>query len=187
MEKTRGYFFFHNLNTCIGCCACQTACKDKNNLCPGEFFRRVEQVPMPETGRLRFYSGACCHCGEPACVAICPNGAFFKAEDGTVLHDDGKCIGCGKCLWACPYGAISLSLDKGVAHKCDGCYDLRQKGLEPACVAACVNRSLQFGKTDGRCGEAELVSALPEWLPDAGTDPSIRIHLSQNRREKGEG
>ena len=149
-RKTENFTFFHNTDTCIGCCACQVACKDKNNLQAGEFFRRVLLVHPSDGGRDRFLSLSCSHCEDPACVAVCPNGAFYKAEDGTVLHDDGKCIGCGKCVWACPFGEVSLSIERGVAQKCDSCIDLRKEGKEPACVAACVNRSLQYGKTDGR-------------------------------------
>ena len=143
------FYFYHNTETCVGCCACQLACKDHNNLAPGEFYRRVRQASFPGEEKARFYSASCNHCERPMCVAACPNGAFYKEADGTVRHDDGKCIGCGKCLWACPYGSISLSKERGVAQKCTGCYDRRQQGLDPACVAACINRSLQWGKTDG--------------------------------------
>lgn len=171
------FFFYHNMDTCIGCGACQTACKDKHDLPAGEFFRRVTEVMPAGSEKPRFYSGACCHCEQPACIAVCPNGAFDQAADGTVLHDDGKCIGCGKCLWSCPYGAISLSSERGVAQKCDGCFERRAAGLEPACVAACVNRSLQFGKTDGRCGTDPLQRTISGCLPDAAqTQPRIRIH-----------
>lgn len=170
------FYFYHNIYTCIGCCACQAACKDHNNLPPGEFFRRVAEIRDPDTGKHHFYSGNCNHCESPVCVAVCPNGAFYQAEDGTVLHDDGKCIGCGKCLWSCPYGAISLSRERGVAQKCSGCLERRRQGQEPACVAACVNRSLQFGRTDGRCDERPLLRTIPGILPDAElTRPRLRI------------
>ena len=119
------------------------------------------------------------------CVAACPNGAFYKEADGTVRHDDGKCIGCGKCLWACPYGSISLSKERGVAQKCTGCYDRRQQGLDPACVAACINRSLQWGKTDGRCDETTLHSWLPAVLPEPGkTGPRTKINCAILPREE---
>ncbi len=167
------YTFFHNTDTCIGCGACQVACKDQHNLREGEFFRRVVQLWPEGTSKPHFYSAACCHCENPACVAACPNDAFFRAPDGTVLHDDGKCISCGRCVWSCPFGAISLSKTRGVAQKCDGCIDRRRQGLEPACVAACVNGSLQFARTDGRCTEAE---SDPAKLLDGQTHPRIRVH-----------
>lgn len=169
------FFFFHNTDTCIGCCACQVACKDRNNLLPGEFFRRVVELRISGDSRPHFYSGSCCHCREPACISACPNGAFYKAEDGTVLHDDSKCIGCGKCVWSCPFGEISLSREHGVAQKCDGCMDRREKGLEPACVGACVNGSLCFRTTDGRVsGEDDTAKLGGAFAGETG--PQVRIH-----------
>lgn len=170
------FVFYHNTDTCIGCCACQVACKDLHDLLPGEFFRRVVELTLPG-GETRFYSGACCHCQDPACVAACPNGAFTKAPDGTVLHDAGLCIGCGKCLWSCPFGAISLSRQHGTAQKCDGCLDRRAQGLEPACTAACVNGSLCFGTTDGRVQGDDDTAALGGPFASA-TGPRIRVHWS---------
>lgn len=171
--------FIHNMDTCVGCSACQVACKDHNNLQPGEFFRRVAEVALPGNGKAAFCSVACNHCEQPACIEACPNGAFYKAPDGTVLHDDGRCIGCGKCRWACPYGAISLSKEKGTAQKCDGCYDRRLAGLEPACVAACINRSLQWGNGEGTC-----TLCLPGMLPPPEqTGPRARIRCTQLEEE----
>lgn len=140
--------FEHNRDTCIGCCACQVACKDKNNLPPGEFFRKVK-VQSSLEGKTYFVSVSCFHCEDAACIAACPNGAFYRAKDGTVRHDDGACIGCGRCVWSCPHGAVSLSRERGVAQKCTGCADLREKGREPACAAACVNRSLRVRDITG--------------------------------------
>lgn len=145
-------FYFH-MNTCIGCGACQVACKDLNKLQPGEFFRRVDVVRLKD-GRLHGYSGACNHCEEPACVAVCPTGAMYKTEEGPVLHDDGLCIGCGSCISACPYGAVSFSKTRGFAQKCDSCIALREAGMEPACVSACPTHSLGYGEIEPR---ADLV------------------------------
>lgn len=166
------FFFFHNTQTCIGCCACQVACKDKNHLLPGEFFRRVVLLRLPDVSKPHFYSVSCGHCENAVCISACPNGAFFRTEDGTVLHEDGKCIGCGKCLWSCPFGAISMSAQKGVAQKCDGCLDFRRNGLMPACVGACVNGSLQFSSTNGVIGtDRSLGGNLP-----AKTKPRNRVY-----------
>lgn len=171
------FYFYHNTDLCVGCCACQTACKDHNHLVPGEYFRRVSAVTV--NGKQRFFSGACNHCEHPACLAVCPNGAYYRAEDGTVLHDAAKCIGCGQCTWACPYGAPALSRTLGIARKCDGCYDRRQEGKNPACVDACINRALQFGRTDGREGGDQLLPTIPGVLPDPSeTMPRLRVHCS---------
>lgn len=169
--------FYHNMETCIGCGACQTACKDHNNLSTGNFFRRVAEITLSD-GRKRFFSGSCNHCEKPACVAVCPNGAFYIASDGLVLHDDGKCVGCGRCVWACPYGSVSLNLERGVAQKCLGCGDYGRRGEEPPCVAACVNRSLKLADNDGGCKDARVRSTIAGVLPsDAITQPKLKIYL----------
>ena len=123
------FYFYHNTETCVGCCACQLACKDHNNLASGEFYRRVRQASFPGEEKARFYSASCNHCERPMCVAACPNGAFYKEADGTVRHDDGKCIGCGKCAKNCPAGAISgkikspYHINNDVCIKCGSCKD----------------------------------------------------------------
>lgn len=180
------FYFYHNTETCVGCCACQLACKDHNNLAPGEFYRRVRPGPRSRAKRRHaFIPRRATTVSSPCASPRALNGAFYKEADGTVRHDDGKCIGCGKCLWACPYGSISLSKERGVAQKCTGCYDRRQQGLDPACVAACINRSLQWGKTDGRCDETTLHSWLPAVLPEPGkTGPRTKINCAILPREE---
>ena len=103
MEK-RG--FLYNSRLCIACGACQVACQNANGLQEGEFFRRVVLQPGPN-GRTAAFSGSCNHCVRPACAAACPTGAMYRDETlGVALHDDGLCIGCGACVWNCPYGAV---------------------------------------------------------------------------------
>ncbi|HWQ50899.1 MAG TPA: 4Fe-4S dicluster domain-containing protein [Terriglobales bacterium] len=151
--------FTFDFGKCIGCKACQVACKDLHDLQKGVFLRRVDEVCGG------YYSGACNHCKEPACVNICPTGAMYKTEDGLTLHDDARCIGCGACATACPYGAPALHPRYGVAVKCDACRDR----LAPACVAACPVRALSFGELQDTCAKA---SFLPDPEP---TGPSLYI------------
>lgn len=141
-----GYFF--DQNACIGCKTCQIACKDKNDLEIGQFFRRVRDYESGRYPHARVFhhSMTCNHCEFPACVAACPNAAMYSdEEDGTVQHDDSKCIGCQYCVEACPYGIPLYMSDLGVVHKCDACIELRMSGEHPACVASCPMRALEFG------------------------------------------
>lgn len=173
-------FYFDN-SVCTGCRTCQVACKDKNRLDVGTIFRRVqsyESGSYPDA-KIYHYSGSCNHCENPACVAICPTGAMYKAEDGTVIHDDAMCIGCQSCAEACPYSVPQYIEEKGIVGKCDACAYLRAKGENPACVDACLMRCLEFGDLDELKKKHEgenLVNALP-FLPDPElTNPSLLIN-----------
>ena len=99
---------------------------------------------------------SCNHCESPACVANCPTGAMYKDDDGTVQHDDEKCIGCQYCVQSCPYSVPQYLEEQKMVHKCDACYVLRQNGEQPACVAACPMRALEFGVYD------DLIAAHPD-------------------------
>lgn len=171
--------FLYDQTRCIGCNTCQMACKDKNNLEAGLFFRRVETVEYDKDGETGWmhYSGACNHCGDAACVKACPAGAMYYCEDGTVGQDRGRCIGCGTCTWACPYGAPKLSHKLGIAMKCDSCAEARAAGRNPVCVEACLTHCLEFRDLDELTKQAgeEYVSELVI-LPDAAvTSPSLLI------------
>lgn len=164
----------YHMDTCIACGACQTACKDGHGLIGGEFFRRVEMIETDE-GYLP-YSGACCHCGNPMCVSACPTGEMHKTEEGAVVHDDGLCIGCGACVWNCPYGAVSFSRLKGVSQKCDSCIERRQKGENPLCVDACPTDSLKYGEWDDLLKDFGQEMLTPDFLPSPKiTEPSLLI------------
>lgn len=170
--------FLYDTTRCVGCKACQIACKEQNKLGTGEFFRRVET--LTEGGKLVHFSAACNHCENPACVAVCPTGAMYIAEDGTVQHNDEKCVGCGRCVHHCPYGAPSLNKATGYAQKCGACAQRRREGLAPACVAACPTRALAFGplsEADEDMVSSDGLSFLP---PASVTGPSLRL-----RRKKG--
>lgn len=169
--------FLYDTTRCVGCKACQVACKEKNKLGVGDFFRRVDTFAISASGGKRYlhFSGACNHCANPACTVVCPTGAMYKAADGTVQHDDTRCIACGRCVHNCPYGAPSLNKFSGYAQKCDACWDLRTIGKLPACVAACPTRALDFVSLDNVGQETYGIETL-SFLPSAGlTDPSLRI------------
>ena len=161
--------FYFDQKKCVGCRTCQTACKDKNDLEVGHLFRNVttyQQGNYPDA-ILYHYAATCNHCEKPACVAGCPNGAMYiDDEDGTVQHDDTKCIGCQYRVEACPYGVPVHIESIGLTHKCDACKQLRANGEQPACVAACPMRALEFGPIE------ELAAKHPDAVKDLPILPS---------------
>lgn len=181
MAKQLG--FYVNIDDCIGCKTCQVACKDKNNLPTGIRWRRVFEYEggewveqngnmIPSDVYAYFVSAACMHCENPICMAVCPVSAISKRDDGIVLIDQNKCIGCRYCSWACPYGAPQFDASTGVMGKCNMCYDLVDKGEKPACVQACPVRALDFGPLD-ELQQVHGTFANPAPLPDPSiTHPS---------------
>jgi formate dehydrogenase iron-sulfur subunit len=93
-------------------------------------------------------SDVCKHCTHAGCLDVCPTGALFRTEFGTVVVQQDICNGCGYCVSACPYGVIDRRPDDGRAQKCTLCYDRLGDGLEPACAKACPTQSIQFGPLD---------------------------------------
>ncbi len=169
------YAFTFDASACSGCKACQEACKDKNGLPTGVLWRRVIEVSGGgwqargaawENSIFAYnLSLACNHCTHPKCAGLCPTQAYSVREDGIVLLDSSKCMGCGYCAWACPYAAPQYDLEQGVMTKCDFCADNMDAGLPPACVAACPLRVLNFGSLGQ---EGILKGGLELWqLPGA--------------------
>ena len=101
-------------------------------------------------------SDVCKHCTESACLDVCPTGALFRTEFGTVVVQDDVCNGCGYCVGACPFGVIARREEDGQAHKCTLCYDRLGAGMEPACAKACPTESIQFGPLDELREQAAL-------------------------------
>jgi formate dehydrogenase iron-sulfur subunit len=100
-------------------------------------------------------SDVCKHCTHAACLDVCPTGALFRTEFGTVVVQDDVCNGCGYCVPACPFGVIDrrigekgVTKNEGLAQKCTLCYDRIGEGLEPACATACPTQSIQYGDVD---------------------------------------
>jgi anaerobic dimethyl sulfoxide reductase subunit B (iron-sulfur subunit) len=143
-------FVHHNVD-CIGCRACEIACKDKNGLNPGPRFRRVQYIEggtFPEVYAYKI-NMSCNHCAEPACLPTCPTGAIFKRKDnGVVDIDSTLCIGCHRCEAACPYGAPQFDPTDGLVKKCNMCIDELESGRKPYCVMACMMRVLDIGPID---------------------------------------
>ena len=133
-----------------------------------------------------YLSIACNHCEDPACVKVCPTKAHFKRkEDGLVVIDREKCIGCGACAAACPYGAPQLDVKAKKMLKCDGCLDRLEKGLQPICVESCTQRAIEFGPIDALRKKygSQAVAPLP---PVDKTKPALAIHAPKNARPVGD-
>lgn len=177
IEPGKSYGFFTDTSVCIGCKACEVACKEWNNLPADElgltgdsydntgalssetwrhvaFVERSGKSGVRENSQTPFQSGwlmlsdVCKHCHNPPCLEACPTGALFKTEFDTVVVQQDVCNGCGYCVPACPFGVVDISLLDGKAHKCTLCYDRLKGGLEPACAKACPTNSIQFGEVD---------------------------------------
>lgn len=173
MPKQLG--FHHNMDKCVGCKACQMACKNEYGLEPEVNWRRVypfrEDPGNPERN---FLSVACNHCENPECMRVCPVGAYSKREDGIVVQNHDKCIGCRLCTMACPYGAARYSPKHRKASKCELCKDRLDAGLKPACVQACSMGALnvvEIGTLTGR----DIVKTVPGFPDSDITHPSIRF------------
>ncbi|WP_440106510.1 4Fe-4S dicluster domain-containing protein [Streptosporangium sp. H16] len=175
--------FFTDTSICIGCKACEVACKEWNDVpddgfvfratsydntggLGAETWRHVAFIEQPGGGNggdggegiegWLMSSDVCKHCTHAACLDVCPTGALFRTEFGTVVVQADVCNGCGYCVPACPYGVIDRRERDGRAFKCTMCYDRQLGGLEPACAKACPTDSIQFGPLDelrARAGE----------------------------------
>ncbi len=158
---------------CVDCKACQIACKTwwdnepepevyKRDFDPNTwtFLAEAEVGKFPNS---LFISAKrqCMHCVDPACVAVCPTGALHKEEDGIVLWDSTKCIGCKYCVMACPYGVPRFDEETKEIRKCVFCAPRVRNGMEPACVATCPTEALKFGRY-------EEIRAMAEKLRDEG-------------------
>ena len=172
-----------DLDTCVGCHACAVNCKEWNtggemapltDLDPygaepeGVWFNRVHGYEAGDgaSGRTVHFPRSCLHCETPACVTVCPTGASYKrAEDGIVLVDEDKCIGCKLCSWACPYGAREFDETVGVMKKCTLCIDriynetIPEAERVPACVATCPASARHFGDLGDPNSEVSLLVA----------------------------
>jgi formate dehydrogenase iron-sulfur subunit len=216
--------FFTDTSVCIGCKACEVACKEWNSvpddgyLLTGMSYDNTQELGastwrhvafvekpsstsvdlgMPGTGppavtlphgedqatesgegnvRWLMSSDVCKHCTHAACLDVCPTGALFRTEFGTVVVQPDVCNGCGYCVPACPYGVIDLRKEDGRAFKCTLCYDRLKEGQTPACAQACPTESIQFGELDDLRNRADQrLAELHEKGVDAarlyGRDP----------------
>jgi molybdopterin-containing oxidoreductase family iron-sulfur binding subunit len=194
-----------DLKRCYGCFACSMACKVKNHTPPGVFWARVlkgETGTYPNTMR-QALPVLCMQCEEPSCMEVCPTGATQQLDNGVVIVEKEKCMGCKYCIMACPYGArysveswesyfpdgLELSPYEefakkaweetsgvGVATKCDFCLDRLAEGREPSCVTACPAKARTFGDLDDPESEVSILvrrHRASVLNPELGNKPKV--------------
>jgi formate dehydrogenase iron-sulfur subunit len=165
----QAYGFFTDTSVCIGCKACEVACKEWNELpgnepAFGDGFDNTGKLDAQNLRHVKFIdnvpdetstagqgkawlmmSDVCKHCTHASCMEVCPTGAIIRTEFDSVFIQPDVCNGCRDCISACPYSVIGIDQNKNVAQKCTLCYDRLQGGMEPACAKACPTQSIQFG------------------------------------------
>lgn len=194
-------------NRCMGCNMCSMSCRVEHNLPNnvlystavndgGDHFRTPGGT-YPDDLKMKFYTMACQHCDAPACVEVCPTGAAYKREeDGVVLVDNEKCIGCESCIAACPYEGVrtllpaepSYPLDftlgdwaipehkPNTVEKCTFCVERLDRGDAPLCVELCPAIARYFGDLEDPNSEISKVLLEREHeqlLTDQGTGPNV--------------
>jgi Fe-S-cluster-containing dehydrogenase component len=173
-------------DNCIGCHSCELACKTENDVALGEYWNRVPQVgPFGTFPDLEQYwlPVQCQQCEDAPCIKVCPTGASYRNEDGMVLVDKEKCIGCKYCMMACPYGVRSWNPQEHVVEKCTMCQHLTSKGELPHCVKVCSVQCRFYGDLDDPDSDvSKAIAAKPDAahrLTDFGNHPSSVYLLSE--------
>ena len=194
-----------DLKRCYGCYACVMACKTSNHTPPGVLWARLLQGEVgsyPNVVR-QTLPVLCMHCDEPSCMEVCPTGATQKLDNGIVIVEKDKCMGCKYCVMACPYGArysveewesyfpegLPLSPYEeftkaafeeksgvGVATKCDFCLDRISEGKNPSCVDACPANARIFGDLDDPDSEVSILIKKERGQvlnPELGNKPKV--------------
>ncbi len=155
-----------DITLCVGCNACQTACKEVNHMPVDE----EKALSTTAYTALNEYDGVfvrrmCQHCDDPTCASVCPVGAFTKMPEGPVVYDVDKCIGCRYCMQACPFQVPRYEWSNTYprVQKCTMCHERLAQGLPTACSEACPTGATKFGDRDDLLKEAyERLAAEPD-------------------------
>lgn len=204
------YVYLVDVRKCIGCGSCVRACSRENDVPPDYFRTWVERYQVSRTGETHvdspnggmegfeplvsgrdvtkafFFPKLCCHCTHTPCVQLCPVGASYRTIDGVILVDEKRCIGCGYCVQACPYGSRFIHPTKHTASKCSLCYHRITRGMQTACIQACPVGARRLGDVK-KVGDvvAEIIATQPVQVlqPELLTEPNcFYLGLSQEAR-----
>jgi Fe-S-cluster-containing dehydrogenase component len=189
-----------DLRKCQGCRTCTVTCKMANNTPKGINWIQLVKHEVGEYPNVsvEFYPKQCMQCGDPPCVDVCPTGATYQRDDGIVIVDGTKCMGCAYCVIACPYDArqkmtklqgydpnVKLTDEEkkkyaklvvGTNTKCNFCVDLVERGEVPVCIRTCPTFARYFGDLDDPNSEVSKLIAQRhgyQLMPELGTDPSV--------------
>lgn len=181
------YALVVNVDRCIGCHACEMACKVENGVSLGSYWNKVVQVgPAGTYPDLHVYwlPIQCQQCEDAPCTHVCPTGASYRNEDDVVLIDKDKCIGCKYCMMACPYGVRSWNVEENVVEKCTLCAQRTGTGGLPKCVEDCCADARFYGDLDDPASPAARAIAEADQssihgLTDVGNRPATRYILSE--------
>src|ERR1700735_4838067 len=190
--------FLTDSTLCIGCKACEVACKEWNQIADDGFdwtgtsydnsatlghstwrhVKFVEEGATPGQGgnspdllSWSFLSDVCKHCENAGCLEACPTGSIVRTEFGGVYVQPDVCNGCGYCVVNCPFGVIERNPDDGRAFKCTFCYDRQRDGLSPACATACPTESIKFGEIE------ELRKEARERIVNLNDKGFVDVHI----------
>jgi len=143
MAKPADLHFFIDPNRCIGCQACVQACSECDTH-RGESMIHLEYIERSQS--VQTVPVVCMHCDQPTCAEVCPADAIKRTGDGVVQSArKPRCIACGNCVLACPFGVPEVYEDRGLMMKCDMCYDRASVGKKPMCATVCPSQALFFG------------------------------------------
>lgn len=178
-----------DLSKCIGCQACTVSCIHENAV-PENSFRTIVstyEVREGDAAAMVMLPRLCNHCADAPCIPVCPVGATWQRDDGIVVVDGDRCVGCAYCVQACPYDARFINAETEKADKCTFCAHRVDAGLLPACVESCVGGARIFGDLadPGSTVSKLLASNEAKVLkPEMGTQPKV-FYLGLDSRFQG--